>query len=261
MKLLSLSLVFTATPLWAKPIVLVTYYDGFNGAPANNSGTMAKLLQSSLKNSPDVDLRLCELSTSFDKAYYQQEACIKSLPETPQLVIGMGEAQCLFKVELLAKNFDQTTNAPDNAGIRRYGTQIVPGAYSNLGFTYPLVDMYCALHKRDRRLMEISNDAGSFVCNNTAYQMSYNYPEINYGFIHVPSYYCTGVQVKNEAISEVLSAMIIKGATILKNDRLPTTEKEYKALRKQTEGVDECKNEFYERAKGADKRSFWSRIN
>ncbi len=261
MKTLSfLLLLLATTSLWARPVVLVTYYDPFNKAPLNNSETVAKLVAEKLKDSKDVAVKLCPLNTIYDKAWDQQEACIKALPEEPKLVLGLGEAFCEFKVELVARNFDLTTNAPDNAGVARTGRPIIPGATYAFGFTYPLADMYCALHKRDRKLMNVSNNAGSFVCNNTAYQMTYNYPETTYGFIHVPSYHCPDIKSTNYRVVDNLSDMILTGAKVESPGRLPVFKKELKYLRKQADGVDECRHEFYERARGIDEKSFWSKI-
>lgn len=240
--------------LWAKPLVVVSYFDAFNRAPFNNSEKIAKALAKKLnQESSPVELKLCALQTIFDKAYAQTEDCLKDLSQVPVMVIGLGEATCELKIEAMMRNKDKTTG-PDNDGTHRYNQTIIPGAPEVIGLRYPLPQMYCALSRPERENLTISNNAGSFVCNNTAFQMSHYYSEIQYGFIHVPANNCSNLGRLTEAAILALEKMILKGATYLLNNeapqRLPTKKDELKKLRRET--TDECEKEYFQKLKGAD---------
>lgn len=255
MKLLIFLALFSFTAL-AKPLVVVSYFDAFNRAPFNNSERIARSLEQRLNSeSSPIQLKLCALNTIFDQAYAQTENCLKSLEQTPVLVIGLGESTCELKLEAMMRNKDKTL-APDNAGTHRNNRPIIPEAPEVLGLRYPLPQMYCALSSSERDNLTVSNNAGSFVCNNTAFQMTHYYGEIQYGFIHVPANNCANLGRRTENAIISLEKMILKGVTYLLNNeapsRLPTRKDELKKLRRETE--DECLKEYYQKLKGADER-------
>lgn len=260
---------------WSKPAVLVTYFDAFSGASFNNSERIAKTLETRLNGAESLfEVKLCALNTIFDQAYAQTENCLKELSEAPVLVIGLGESTCELKPETMMRNNDKTVS-PDNAGNERNNSEIVPGASKALGLRYPLPQMYCALSQSERKSLELSNNAGSFVCNNTAYQMSYYHPQIQYGFIHVPANNCFNLARKTETAYFLLEKMLVKGVTYLLGDatheklphtnndvRLPTTRKEIKNLRQKFQN-DECLADYFERSKASDEKHgiFFGRMN
>jgi pyrrolidone-carboxylate peptidase len=255
MKLALLFVLFSINS-WARPIIVVSYFDAFGKAPFNNSEKVAKILGENLKNHPAFELKLCSLSTVFDKSYYQLEDCVKALPEIPKLVLGLGESNCNLKIEILGRNLDRT-KGPDNEGNERNNSVIIPDAPKEFGFNYPLPAMYCSLPNRDRSGIEVSNNAGSFVCNNMAYQFAYNYPEIESGFIHVPAHFCRNLESKTAVAVKNLEGMIAAAAESKTVMRLPVTKKEFEVLRDRSRR-DKCLNEFYSRTKGVDEKGFWS---
>lgn len=261
MKLLIL-LLLLPLELWAKPLVLISYFDAFNRAPYNNSERIALELERRLnQEASPVTVKLCALNTIFDKAFAQSEDCLKANREAI-LMVGLGESTCEVKVEAMMRNNDKT-GSPDNAGNHRHNTPVVAGAPKILGMNYPLPKMYCALTPKERRSLEVSNFAGTFVCNNTAYQMSHFYPEMQYGFIHVPANNCENLGRKNPDAIAKLEKMILAGAAHITTlevepERLPTMKAELKILR-QDQRLQECEQDFYQRLKGADeKRSIFS---
>lgn len=272
--LVFLGLVLISFAGLAKPLVMITYFDAFNGADFNNSERIAKTLEARLNNSDSpFELKLCPLNTIFDKAYAQTEECLKSLISLPIMVIGLGESTCQLKVETIMRNNDKT-HAPDNGGNERDGP-IINGGEKFLGLKYPLPQMYCALSETERNSVDLSNNAGSFVCNNTAYQMSYFHPELQYGFIHVPANNCFNLARKTELALLQLEKMLIKGVTYLSgsesdNDlphssnekRLPINKSELKNFKQKYRG-ERCMSEYFERSKSAEERSgiFFGRMN
>lgn len=256
MKYLLLLALF-ATQAWSKPLVLVSYFDAFGTAKANNSERVALEIAKRLNTeSSAVEIKLCALKTIFDVSYAQIDECLKALPAKPVLVIGLGEATCQLKVETMMRNLDKT-RAPDNAGNERSNTPIIHGAEKYLGMRYPLAQMYCSLSERERADINVSNDAGSFVCNNTAFQMSYYHPELQYGFIHVPANNCQDLNRKTLAAVTYLEKMILSGVKNLTNDiefeglphssneiRLPTQKDELRSLRRNYSSKNKCIYDF-----------------
>lgn len=254
MKLALVLFMFSAAAM-AKPVVLLGYFDPFGRSSFNNSERVAMRLMESLKDHPEFELKLCSLRTVFDKSYYQMEDCLKALPVAPKLVLGLGESNCNLKVETMARNNDKT-KGPDNDGIERNNTVIIPEGPKEIGFNYPLAAMYCSLSSPERKEVEVSNNAGSFVCNNLAYQVAYHYPETEFGFIHVPDHDCRNLESKTAAAVKSLEQMIpaaVKSQTVV---RLLTKKKELEQLRATVKN-DKCLSEFYKRTKGADEKSFW----
>lgn len=251
MKLLLASILMSSAA-WAKPTVLVSYFDPFGKAPANNSKTVALLLlQKANALGLPFEIKLCEVQTKFDVSFEELKDCVSALPERPVMVIGLGETGCDLKVELMGRNKDRT-KGPDNAGVQRRNSPIVRGAPPAVGFHYPLSEMYCSLQPADRKEVIVSNDAGSFVCNNLAFQTTWLEADLNFGFIHVPSHFCRNVQQKNEKVAASLLTMITRGTEVsLENPdrgRLPVTKDELAILRDQYRD-DPCLSSFYKKAR------------
>jgi pyrrolidone-carboxylate peptidase len=262
---LSIFTLFITFSVWAKPTILISYFDAFGGAPFNNSATVAQDLRRKFTNHPKLEIKFCALNTVFDKSLNQLEACINQLTQPPMMILGLGEAICDLKVETMARNKDKTF-APDNEGNERNG-QIVKNGVDFLGLRYPLHEMYCALNSNERNQIVISNDAGGFVCNNLMYQMSHIYSDFQFGFIHVPAHNCENLQLKNEVVTKFLQKMLIglieafeKPAPSItlphweNQNRLPVEKDDIKYLQQQTRD-NECLQEFTEKLKPRD---FWN---
>jgi pyrrolidone-carboxylate peptidase len=275
MKFVILLSLFLTSFAWAKPLVLITYFDPFNKAAFNNSERVAKALEARLNTeTSQIEIKLCGLNTIFDKAYAQTEDCLKALTDRPVMVIALGESTCQLKVETMMRNIDKT-HGPDNAGVERNNSKITHGAPDVIGMRYPLPQMYCTLTTAERNNIDVSNNAGSFVCNNTAYQMSYHYPEIQYGFIHVPANTCSNLVKKTEASVVTLEKMILEGVRYLSNAegssdlphsgneiRLPTRKEEIKNLLRRYSDKNDCINEYLKKSKAVNEgRIFFGLMN
>lgn len=251
-----LLLIFFSFSAWSRPLVLVGHFDAFGKAPFNNSEKIAKRLLEKLKDHPEFELKLCGLNTIFVKSSYQLEDCLKAQTRTPKLVLGLGEANCNFKIETMARNLDNTVG-PDNDGIERHNTVILPEADEVIGLNYPLAKMYCSLSDKERKDLQVSNHAGSFVCNNLAFQFAHLYPDLTFGFIHVPSHHCRNLERKDVVTLDNLEKMITAAVKTTEFKRLSTTKSELKKLR-ETYKDNQCLSEFYKRTKGIDEKSFWT---
>lgn len=256
MKTLLLGLIFSL-PVWAKPTVLVSYFDPFGRAKVNNSETIARLLlsKSQIEGLPFV-LKLCPLETKYDVSYEALKDCISSLPDHPVMVISLGETGCNVKMELMGRNLDSTRVA-DNSGLQRRNMPIISDGPVAVGHTYPAAEMFCALEESVRKNILISNNAGSFVCNNVSYHTSLKVSDLNYGFIHVPAHMCPNLKAKNEEAADSLLTMINRGVEVTLKGRelrrLPVTREEL-AERRSEATPDACLSDFYKTAKSVDEK-------
>ncbi len=244
---------------WARPTVLVSFFDPFGKAPVNNSETVAKMIVAKSATLP-YDIKLCQVQTKFDISFEELRDCVAALPEKPLLVVGLGETGCDVKIETMGRNLDRT-KGPDNAGVERRNTVIADGGDAAVGLTYPLPEMYCSLPEATRKTLIVSNNAGSFVCNNLAYQMAWFENEINFGFIHVPDHSCKNLPEKNQKALEILLTMIDGGvkASLERTElaRLPVMKIELDVLRRKYEKDDKCLSEFYKRARPFDEKRWF----
>lgn len=189
--------------------ILITSFDAFSGGSSNNSRKIALKITNNLKEY--IDISHCPLTTAYDYATEQIGQCLADLTEQPKLVISLGEGGCgNIKLETVAYNWDSGWGA-DNLGQRRSGSQIVKGAPKALGLNIDWSEPFCELdYHKQKSITLASNDAQRFVCNNTMYNMSYKYPELAFGFIHVPAHQCRTNSQKIEESVEIISQMILK---------------------------------------------------
>jgi pyrrolidone-carboxylate peptidase len=221
--------------LWAKPVVLVSYYDVFGRAKFNNSENVAKALSAKLGGSELFELKLCPIPTSYKRGYVALENCIKALSTPPLLYLGLGEFGCSIKMETMTRNLDKNLVSPDNDGELR-DQEIIPNAPKIFSMNHPAAEMYCATPKSERDKFVISNNAGSFVCNHTAYEFSHFYQEIPSGFMHVPANNCQNLEALTAKAVENLDLMLKAAVSTLvarngEGVRLPLTKKELGPLR------------------------------
>lgn len=249
---------FISIGSWAKPTVLVSYFDPFGRARVNNSEAIAKLLlaKSRIEGLP-FEIKLCPLETKYDVSYEQLKDCISALPERPLMVISLGETGCQVKMELMGRNLDSSRVA-DNAGLQRRNMPIISGGPAAVGLTYPADEMFCALEDSTRKNILISNSAGSFVCNNISFHTAMKESDLNYGFIHVPAHMCPNLEQRNEEAAGSLLTMINRGVDVsLKGRelrRLPVTRDELSERRNESTD-DKCLSSFYQNARAYDEKS------
>ncbi len=150
--------------------------------------------------------------------------------------------------------------------------KIIPEAPTYIAMRYPLPQMYCSLEPLERKKLTLSYNAGSFVCNNTSFLMTHYYPELFYGFIHVPAQHCRNLEIKNKKSVSTLATMILAGVHFLNREfvvspltphssnekRLPITKKEITELRSSFKKEEPCLQDFFKRIQGVDGSKFWS---
>ena len=147
--------------------VLVTGFDAFAGVPVNPSALMLDELAALCRGGAlsGVETRL--LPTEYGSAGGMISDLIGSLK--PDVVIATGVAQFRqnITIERIALNIDDAA-APDNAGDLRRGTPVDPGGPLALMSSCD-TDALAAVLRQSGFPAEVSNHAGTYVCNHVYY--------------------------------------------------------------------------------------------
>lgn len=211
----------------AKRKILVSYFASFGGSTKNHTEEVAKLIQGKIGSSTnDLEIVLCPLGSSntagvpvtfyapynqvpTDKglqslkgpsAFEVLRSCHIAHPDAQQ-VISLGEGACEVHVEGVGKN---TMTTSDMEIYRDNGGNLIPGQASidpkgplivktdNVNILALCLEQENLFQKNtvERNLLQYSNDAGDYLCNNLTYnfQMYLNRQRspVSYSFIHIP---------------------------------------------------------------------------
>ena len=222
--------------------ILITHYDPFGSKKANNSEKIAKLVIKELRQK-NIQVKLCKLRTVYDKAYDEVLDCINSMPTRPTHLISLGEGPCVgIKIETRAVNLKNGMS--DNDGVQYSGQLIYPNENDSLGVTLPVQKAFCALPPKQRKKVYISQDAGTFVCNNVLYHSLRNL-NIPSAFIHVPQTACMRRgSNSNKSLSVIIRNMIISMAKEMPPySTQPATKQE--VIQKLEQPLSPCERMFY----------------
>lgn len=153
--------------------VLVSAFKPFLKSETN----MAQMVSDAVSDLARQDARFRNISLDridLDVVYGQSaEALIERAKsgETPDLIIGIGQS-ALTKQVLIETGADKySSNILDMRGRKRSETDF-PSLPVEIGFNFPVHDMYCSLPKNERKKVGISFSGGSFVCNDLGYYMA-----------------------------------------------------------------------------------------
>ena len=170
----------------ARPTLLLTGFDPFDGAKSNPSWEAASALDGRIVGGHRIVAR--QLPTEFDASLRVLRSAIRET--APSLVVSLGLAggRRELSLERVAINVDDA-RIPDNAGAQPIDTSIAargPAAYFS---TLPIKAMLAALHKHDIPA-QVSQTAGTYVCNHVFYGLMHALRRkrgVRGGFIHVPA--------------------------------------------------------------------------
>lgn len=167
------------------PKILLTGFAPFDGDAVNPSGQAVRRLRGRQVAGHRIAVR--ELPTEFGTALRLLRAAIREL--RPRLVVctGLAAGRRCISLERIAINVDDA-RIPDNAGARPIDAPVVRGGPAAYFSTLPVKAMLAAL--RDAGIpAEVSQTAGTFVCNHVFYGLMHalrHRPAVRAGFIHVP---------------------------------------------------------------------------
>ncbi|MGO4504184.1 MULTISPECIES: pyroglutamyl-peptidase I [unclassified Dyella] len=169
----------------SQPRILLTGFTPFGNEDINPSWEAVRALDGKHIAGHRVVARL--LPTAF--ADSQRELALAIDEVQPKLLLGVGQAggRSRLSIERIAINV-QDARIADNAGAQPIDMAIVedgPAAYFS---TLPIKAMLKAL-LAEGLPAEVSNTAGTFVCNHVAYLMLHlaeQHRGLRAGFIHIP---------------------------------------------------------------------------
>jgi pyroglutamyl-peptidase len=171
-----------------KPRVLLTGFDAFGGAVINPSWLAVQALHG--RQVMGHTVVAAQLPTVFGASLQVLGTLLAK--HQPALVVCVGQAggRNAISLERVAINVDDAP-IPDNAGARPIDAPVVPGAPAAHFSTLPIKAMLAAL-QREGLPVEVSQTAGTFVCNHVFYSLMQTIatrPELRHtrgGFVHVP---------------------------------------------------------------------------
>jgi pyroglutamyl-peptidase len=167
------------------PRILLTGFTPFGNEDINPSWEAVRQLHDTQIGGHQVVAQL--LPTAFDDSRTTLEQAIQEI--RPAILVGVGQAggRSRLSIERVAINV-QDARIPDNTGAQPIDEPIItqgPAAYFS---SLPIKAMLAAL-QAEGIPAEISNTAGTYVCNHIAYLMLHQAAKhhgMRAGFIHIP---------------------------------------------------------------------------
>ncbi|MEQ9500665.1 MAG: hypothetical protein RIT81_27590 [Deltaproteobacteria bacterium] len=160
--------------------VWVTGFEPFEGVPENRSALAVERLEDDLA---DHRLRTAVLPVDTDAVGPALETIYASAP-VAVLHVGVAEREAIC-VERTAVN-RRRFRVPDNAGRVLQDMPVIEGAPEELSSRLDVQAIQRALVE-DGHVARISDDAGTYLCNQTMFTSLYRLPaSVPTGFLHVP---------------------------------------------------------------------------
>jgi pyroglutamyl-peptidase len=165
--------------------VLVTGFTPFGGEPVNPSWQVVESLPATIAG---ARIEKCLVPTEFRRAIATVAEAIEA--HTPGLVVCLGQAGGRFRmtVERIGINVDDAAIA-DNAGAQPVDEPVAQPGPAAYFATVPVKAMVAAMREAGVPA-EVSNSAGTFVCNHLLYGVLHYIASqglaTRAGFIHVP---------------------------------------------------------------------------
>ena len=166
-----------------KQTLLITGFDPFGGETINPAWEAVKLLPEQIGN---FRIHKLQIPTVFGLAAETVLKTAETIHPDVILCVGQAGGRAAVTPERVAINLRDARIA-DNQGNQPTEIPIVPDGPAASFSTVPVAQMAQAI--RDVGLPgQVSNTAGTFVCNDTLYTLLHRYAGTNVkaGFIHVP---------------------------------------------------------------------------
>lgn len=193
------------------PRILLTGFDPFGGESINPSWEAAHALHDGRIGGHRISA--LQLPTEFAGSLRALKAAMREL--TPAIVLGVGQAggRQQLSIERVAINV-QDARIPDNAGAQPVDEPVIAGAPAADFSTLPIKAMLTALQAHGLPA-EISNSAGTYVCNHIAYAMLHLAGKrrgVRAGFIHIP--YLPAQAARRHGAASMALADVVQGLEI-----------------------------------------------
>ncbi|MBO3460500.1 pyroglutamyl-peptidase I [Aetokthonos hydrillicola Thurmond2011] len=168
--------------------VLLTGFNPFANLKMNPSQLIVEEIAAKAKSWHDIQVTGEVLPTEFVAAGERIQELMSQIKPEVYLGLGVARSRSILNLERVALNLDDCT-LPDNAGLTLEGKKIVDDAPVAYFSTLPLLHIKNELIKKGTPV-EISNHAGTYVCNHVYYlalrQINLLGIDTIGGFIHIP---------------------------------------------------------------------------
>lgn len=165
--------------------VLVTGFEPFGGEDVNPSWEICRLLPAAIGRSTIATLLV---PTEFRRAIEVTAAAIENVEPALVILLGQAGGRPALCLERVAINVDDARIA-DNAGWQPVDEPVAPAGPAAYFATAPVKAMTAAVREAGIPA-EVSNSAGTFVCNHLFYGVLHflaaSGRDARAGFIHVP---------------------------------------------------------------------------
>jgi pyroglutamyl-peptidase len=163
--------------------LLITGFDPFGGESVNPAWEAVKLLPEIIG---EYTLYKLEIPTVFSLAADTVLNKAKEIMPDVILCIGQAGGRAAVTPERIGINM-ANASIPDNQGNQPKNMPIIPGGADGIFATVPVQEMADAIVAAGLP-GQISNTAGTFVCNDTLYRLLHHFAgsATRVGFIHVP---------------------------------------------------------------------------
>lgn len=174
--------------LRAPPTVLLTGFDAFGTEPVNPSGLAVQALHG--QQVVGHTLVAATLPTVFHRSLDMLKELLHTHRPVLVVCVGLAGGRQALSLERVALNVDDA-RIPDNAGAQPVDMPVVPGGPAAYFSSLPVKAMHAALQQHGLPV-EVSNSAGTFVCNHVFYGLMHvlagqgGVPACRGGFVHVP---------------------------------------------------------------------------
>jgi pyroglutamyl-peptidase len=195
--------------------VLLTAFEPFDGQEVNASWLAVESVAAAWSGPP---LEVVCLPVSFARAPVALLAALQRV--RPDVVVCVGEAgeREAVSIERVAINVADA-RIPDNDGARPVDEPLVPDGPAAYLSRLPLREGVAAV-TRSGVPAEVSNSAGTFVCNTVFYELARALAGtgVPHGFVHVPR---TPAQTPDRPDGGMSTAMAARGLAALVQSCLP----------------------------------------
>jgi pyroglutamyl-peptidase len=193
------------------PRILLTGFDPFGGESINPSWEAVRALHG--KRIGGHRIVALQLPTEFAGSLRMLRTAVREL--TPAILLGVGQAggRAQLSIERVAINL-QDARIPDNAGIQPVDAPVIAGGPAAYFSTLPIKAILAALHAQGLPA-EISNSAGTYVCNHIAYAMLHLAAKkrgVRAGFIHIP--YLPAQAAARHGVASMAPDDVVRGIEI-----------------------------------------------
>ena len=202
------------------PRILLTGFDLFGGESINPSWEAVRSLHGRRIGGHLVVAR--QLPTAFAGSLRDLKAAVREVAPTILLGVGQAGGRHQLSIERVAINV-QDARIPDNDGAQPVDEPVIVGGPAAYFSTLPIKSMLAALHAQGLPA-EISQSAGTYVCNHIAYAMLHlaaKQRRMRAGFIHIPYLPVQAARLRGTA--SMAHADVVRGLEIMLRTATVTT--------------------------------------